>query len=173
MKTEKLSDVYKGGYKVSPTTPGQEEIAAVRTKGPQLVHFWSPPRGAAPHLRHSVPFHSYQCTAPQRGQFGAATAPQLQGPSVLVAPGHTGRPAPPPGAALCRAADPSPSFLEASPGRASGLHMGSVRGFIQQPLGGTSHLERSDLRRGQPDLSSASLGSKVSLAPLTKGLSAA
>lgn len=61
---------------------------------------------------------------------GAAAGPQLQGSPVLVAPGHTRKPASRPGAALHRSLDPSPSFLEASPPLALGSPMGSIRGFL-------------------------------------------
>ena len=52
----------------------------------------------------------------------------------------------PPGAAQPRTADPSTSFLEALPLWDADPHMAWAKGFIQQPLEGTSYLERLVLR---------------------------
>ena len=73
----------------------------------------------------------------------AACAPFTRWPLSPVPRHHSHRTRSP---AQARTADPRPSFLEALPLRDADPHMAGAKGFTQQPLEETCHLERLVLR---------------------------
>lgn len=138
--------MYRGKYKIPPLRlPQARRTACVKKSG-----CLSPRRQLALRLRCPALHEAF----PPPGWLRAGLALQLPllpcvgGMCSLhpVAPvsghhrRHTWRPA------QARTADPRPSFLEALPLRDADPHMTRAKGFTQQPLEETCHLERLVLR---------------------------